>query len=224
MVTNQKPWHDPIIIMGVKWWIEMNLNSTLKSTWKKEMPRHSICSASLWADIKLALKTAWLSNSARCSPLTLKKNLENITFFKIADGRDVFSSPPRKKCSTGWLTAEHWPTFYFSFMFWRLRGEPWSLLVHLLSADCRGSSSVPVYTRVKHPCGRGVTILRGDGSFKNRCCRDAQFPLPTVRDEFIFIFVDSEAFYLLLWDHWLLYPKFLSCPQQHWEGTPGEEV
>lgn len=43
-------------------------NQHIKIYLKKGMPRHSICSASLRADIKLALKTAWLSNSARCSP------------------------------------------------------------------------------------------------------------------------------------------------------------
>lgn len=47
-----------------------------------------------------------------------------------------------------WLTAEHWPTFYFSFMLWRLRGEPWSLLVHLLlSPDCRKLFSSSMYPR-----------------------------------------------------------------------------
>lgn len=120
----------------------------------------------------------------------LKQNLENITFVKIADGRDVFSFFHLcKKCSMGWLTAELWPTFYFSFMFWRLRGEPWSLLVHLrLSAPCRGSCSVPAYTRVKQPWGRGAAILR-DGSSANRCCEDAQLPLPTEKVNFFFFFI-----------------------------------
>lgn len=187
---------------------------------KKGTPRHSICSASLWADIKLALKTAWLSNSARCSPLLHWSRIWKILHFsKLLTAGMYFFFPPCKKCSMGRLTAEHWPTFYFSFMFWRLRGEPWSLLVHLLlSTDCGGSCSVPAHTHVKHPCGRGVAILRGDGSFTNRCCRDAQLPLSTVKDGFIFIFVDSEAFCLLLWGHWLLYPNLLSWPQQHWGG------
>lgn len=132
---------------------------------KSEMPRHSICSASLRADIKLALKTAWLSNSARCSPPLCGGRIWKILHFSKLLMAGIYS-PPQKKWSMGRLTAECWPTFYFSFMFQRLRGEPWSLLVHLvLSADGRGSCSLPANTHVKHPCGKGVAILRGKSSF-----------------------------------------------------------
>lgn len=154
---------------------------------KSEMPRHNICSASLRADIKLALKTAWLSNSARCSPPLHGGRIWKILHFSKLLMAGIYS-PPRKKCSMGWLTAECWPNFYFSFMFWRLRGEPWSLLVHLvLSADSRGSCSLPANTHVKHSCRKGIAILRGEGSFTNRYCTEAQRLLSAVKDENFFV-------------------------------------
>lgn len=81
----------------------MSLNSVLKITLKRQMPRHSICSASLWADIKLALKTAWLSDSARCSPLLHWGTSWKIWHFSglLMAGMD-FPFSPVKKCSMDW--------------------------------------------------------------------------------------------------------------------------
>lgn len=85
-----------------------------------KMPRHSICSASLRANIKLALKTAWLSNSARCSPPLHGGRIWKILHFSKLLMAGIYSSSPPPlpiKWSMGWLTAECWPNFYFSFMF-----------------------------------------------------------------------------------------------------------
>lgn len=148
---------------------------------KSEMPRHSICSASLRADIKLALKTAWLSNSARCSPPLCGGRIWKILHFSKLLMAGIYS-PPQKKVVHG--PADSWMLTNFLFFLHVSETERRALEpASPLSVVCWRQGKL--LTSSKYPCK--TSMWERSCYFMRRrllymYCRDAQHPLSTVKD------------------------------------------